>query len=53
MSVRRDGDDDDQPGKKKKKNDAPAVRPQDAANVGDDIGERIGEGHDEIEDQML
>jgi hypothetical protein len=39
-----DGDDDDDTTDKPKEEDY---------NVGDDIGERIGEGHDPVEDSVL
>ena len=40
--TRTDGDDDDTPD--------PVIE---SNNIGDDIGTKVGEGHDAIEDQVL
>ncbi len=49
--ARKNGGDDDTP-KKKKGPDSEPIPEKDDSDMGDEIGTRIGEGHDPVEDEM-
>ncbi|MDD5751673.1 MAG: hypothetical protein PHS73_04105 [Candidatus Peribacteraceae bacterium] len=49
MMRRKGGDDDDS---KKTTPDAEPIPEDDVSNLGDEIGTRIGEGHDPVEDEI-
>lgn len=48
--MRRNGDEDDN--KKKQTSDTEPIPEVDVSNMGDEIGTRIGEGHDPVEDEV-